>query len=159
MTGTGPSEAALRWRGATLVGKLARSPSPQIQPARVVEGLDESRVLDDNSSVTVEDQFDRVVERMIAFAGVTPPGSGSGFGSTALRYQGKIFAMLAHERLVVKLSEAQVAELVTDGDGDFFTAGKGKPLKQWFSVNPGSQLSWEKLAIDALHHLDDDGAT
>ncbi|MEP6481038.1 MAG: hypothetical protein ABJA94_03425 [Rhodoglobus sp.] len=107
--------------------------------------------------MTIDERFDEVVERMIEIGGVTPPGSGRGFGSTALRYRGKIFAMIAHQRLVVKLSEAQVSELVSAGHGDFFTAGKGRPLGQWFSLNPGSQLSWEQLAMDAFHCLDSNG--
>jgi hypothetical protein len=51
-----------------------------------------------------------------------------------LRVRGKIFSILAHEELVVKLSADGVAELVDGGTGSRFDAGKGRSMRKWASV-------------------------
>jgi hypothetical protein len=84
--------------------------------------------------------------------GVTPPPGGSGFGRGSLRYRGKIFAMLVRGRLVVKLPEARVAELITAGEGIAFDANKGTPMREWFSLDPGSGLDWLSAANEALDY-------
>ncbi|HMD45352.1 MAG TPA: hypothetical protein VKG43_04290 [Acidimicrobiales bacterium] len=101
---------------------------------------------------------DRFAELVDAFAGqpaVSAPGEGRGFGSAALRVQGKIFAMLAGGRLVVKLPEARVDELVGAGEGRRFDANKAKPMKEWLSVDPTSALPWPALAQEARAHVAD----
>src|SRR2546427_5711948 len=100
--------------------------------------------------MTPEDRFEDLVDELLATAGVTPPGPGGGFGSSALRFQNKIFAMLVRGRLVVKLPRARVDELVADGDGDRFDANKGTPMKEWLSLDPASPLPWCPLAREAL---------
>ena len=82
--------------------------------------------------------------------GVTPPAGGSGFGRGALRYRRKIFAMFVRGQLVVKLPAPRVDELVAGGHGDRFDANKGTPMKEWFSLDPGSALPWPPLAREAL---------
>ena len=49
------------------------------------------------------DRYADLIDELIPVAGVTPPAGGSGFGRSALKYRGKIFAMLVRGRLVVKL--------------------------------------------------------
>ena len=44
-----------------------------------------------------------LVMELAGEAGVTVPQGGSGFGRSALRFRGKIFAMLVRGRLVLKL--------------------------------------------------------
>jgi hypothetical protein len=100
--------------------------------------------------MTPEDRFDALVGELLGTAGVTPPGSSGGFGSTALRVQNKIFAMLVRGRLVVKLPKARVDALVAAGDGIRFDANKGTPMKEWLSLDPGSALAWLPLAHEAL---------
>ncbi|NEN05772.1 hypothetical protein G3T36_07790 [Diaminobutyricibacter tongyongensis] len=96
------------------------------------------------------DRFALLVEDFGSLEGVVPPGATVGFGSSALRFEGRIFAMLAHDRLVLKLPSSRVASLVADGEGDPFDAGKGRPLKEWLSLSPDSGLSWSELAHEAL---------
>jgi hypothetical protein len=91
-----------------------------------------------------------VVDGLIGSPGVTPPRGGSGFGRSALRWEGKIFAMLVRGRLVVKLPAARVDALTGDGDGVPFDANKGTPMKEWFSLDPASGLPWLPLAQEAL---------
>ena len=57
---------------------------------------------------------------------------GKGFGATGLKYDGKIFAMLAKGgRFVAKLPSARVDELVAAGKGDYFDPGHGRRMKEW----------------------------
>ena len=91
-----------------------------------------------------------LVDELIGLDGVTPPAGGSGFGRGSLRYRGKIFAMLVRGRLVVKLPEARVAELITAGEGAAFEANKGTPMREWFSLDPESVADWLSLASEAL---------
>jgi hypothetical protein len=100
--------------------------------------------------MTPGERFDELVAEFLDMPGVTAPGSGRGFGSSALRVEKKIFAMLAQERLVVKLPAARVDALLAAGEGVRFDANKGVPMKEWFSVDPDSALSWQDLASEAL---------
>ena len=83
-----------------------------------------------------EERFAGLVEELAAEPGVTPPGAagGRGFGASALKVGGSIFAMLVGGRLVVKLPAARVAVLVGDGSGGPFDAGKGRPMREWLAV-------------------------
>jgi hypothetical protein len=103
--------------------------------------------------VTPEDRFEDLIGEMLATDGVSPPSPGGGFGSSALRYQNKIFAMLVRGRLVVKLPRARVDELVAAGAGDRFDANKGTPMKEWLSLDPASPLPWSPLAREALEFV------
>lgn len=96
------------------------------------------------------ERFERLVDELVATPGVTPPGPGKGFGSSALRYDRKIFAMFVRDRLVVKLPKARVDALVASGDGDRFDANKGTPMKEWISLRPSSTVDWASLAREGL---------
>jgi len=61
-----------------------------------------------------EARFDALVDELLGTTGVTPPSPGKGFGSSAIRVQNKIFAMLVRGRLVVKLPKARVDSLVEE---------------------------------------------
>jgi TfoX/Sxy family transcriptional regulator of competence genes len=76
---------------------------------------------------------------------------GKGFGSTGqLKVGGHIFAMLVRGELVVKLPRERVDELVKSGDGRFFDAGKGKPMREWLALSPTSKKHWLALAKQAM---------
>ena len=96
------------------------------------------------------DRYADLIDELIPVAGVTPPAGGSGFGRSALKYRGKIFAMLVRGRLVVKLPARRVTELVAAGQGMPFDANKGTPMKEWFSLSPGAGQDWLPLAREAL---------
>ena len=97
-----------------------------------------------------EERFEDLVDELVGCAGVTPPRGGSGFGRSALRWEKKIIAMLVRGRLVVKLPAPRVDALVSAGDGVRFDANKGTPMKEWFSLDPESELAWLPLAREAL---------
>jgi TfoX/Sxy family transcriptional regulator of competence genes len=82
--------------------------------------------------------------------GEVRPSEKRGFGAAALTVEGHIFAMLPHDRLVVKLPTARVDELVAAGYGARFDANKGRPMKQWLAIDPAHEGDWDKLASEAL---------
>jgi len=74
---------------------------------------------------------------------------GKGFGSSALKLSGKIFAMLTSKgQFVVKLSRERVEELVGLSEGEYFEPGHGRLMKDWFLV-PASSTRWLELAREA----------
>ena len=95
-------------------------------------------------------RYDDLVDDLMGIDGVTPPSAGSGFGRSALRYRGKIFAMFVRGRLVLKLPAARVSALVGSGAGVHFDANKGAPMKEWLSLDPESDLDWLALATEGL---------
>ncbi len=95
-------------------------------------------------------QYEDLVDELTGIAGVTPPRGGGGFGRSALRYEGKIFAMLVRGRLVLKLPASRVTALVRSGNGVAFDANKGTPMREWLSLDPDSDLDWLSLATEAL---------
>jgi len=103
-----------------------------------------------SSVADVRDRYEDLVDELMGIDGVTPPHGGSGFGRGALRYQGKIFAMLVRGRLVVKLPADRVAALVGSGEGVAFDANKGTPMREWLSLDPASSLPWLPLTREAL---------
>jgi hypothetical protein len=94
-------------------------------------------------------RFEDLVTEFNDVEGVTPPSGGSGFGRSALRYRGRIFAMLVRGGLVVKLPADRVTSLVTAGQGAHFDANKGTAMREWLAVAPDSPLTWSELAAEA----------
>lgn len=75
------------------------------------------------------------------------------FGHSALKINGKIFAMVSSSgRFVIKLSKDRVDTLVALGAGQKFEAGKGRPMKEWIAMDPGSE-GWTDLAHEALRFV------
>jgi hypothetical protein len=95
-------------------------------------------------------RFEDLVTEFNDAEGVTPPRGGGGFGRSALRYRGKIFAMHVRGALVVKLPADRVAGLVAAGHGAHFDANKGTPMREWFAAAPDCSLTWSDLAAEAL---------
>jgi hypothetical protein len=105
---------------------------------------------DEAAAARLRDRYEDLVDGLVGVPGVTPPRGGGGFGRSALRYQGKIFAMLVRGRLVLKLPAGRVAALAAAGGGAHFDANKGTPMKEWLSLDPESGLDWPPLAREAL---------
>jgi TfoX N-terminal domain len=95
-----------------------------------------------------EHRFEELAARLVSEPDVT---EGTGFGSApGLRINGKIFAMLVKDELVVKLPKDRVDELVAAGAGTNFDPGHGRLMKEWASVPAESSEDWERLANEAL---------
>jgi hypothetical protein len=103
----------------------------------------------------VDEQWQAVVAAVRGTRGVTvvaPAADGARrFGSTSLRVNGKIFAMIAAKgRFVVKLPAARVDELVRTGDGEHFDRHGKRWMKEWVAMTPGTERQWAGLAGEAL---------
>jgi hypothetical protein len=95
--------------------------------------------------------FAELVADFSARPGVTVPGADGrrGFGSSALRINGAIFAMISRHELVLKLPGERVAELIGSAQGGPFTAGKRTPMRQWLVVDV-TVAPWRQLADEAF---------
>ncbi|HSL76703.1 MAG TPA: hypothetical protein VK867_07155 [Candidatus Limnocylindrales bacterium] len=71
------------------------------------------------------------------------------FGATSLKTDGKIFAMLVKDRLVVKLPAARVTALVESGAGERFDPGHGRIQKEWLAVAGDDPARWRELATES----------
>ncbi len=97
-----------------------------------------------------EDRFDTLVADLARIDGVSPPAGGRRFGAQAVRRDGRIFAMLTGGRLVVKLPRSRVDELVGQGSGVRFDAGRGTEMKEWFVLSEAAGPGWDELVREAL---------
>ncbi|WP_354638335.1 hypothetical protein [Kitasatospora camelliae] len=108
-------------------------------------------------AVAPEERYGRLVERFADLPGVAVPGDAPDregrFGAAALKVGGKIFAMLAQGRLVVKLPRTRVDALVDAGEGVRFDPGHGRLMREWLSLDPDSDLDWDELAQEALEFV------
>jgi hypothetical protein len=107
-------------------------------------------VTEESTGAGVDERFEDLVDELTGIDGITPPRGGSGFGRSAVRYHGKIVVMLVRGRVVLKLPARRVTELVAAGEGVHFDANKGRPMKEWLSLDPGSGTPWLPLAHEAL---------
>jgi hypothetical protein len=101
-----------------------------------------------------EERWERLVERMLAageatYGNVAGDGAKRGFGSTSLKTGGRMFAMLAHERLVVKLPAKRVDDLEASGVGRRFDPGHGRLQREWLHVSGDDFELWVELATEA----------
>jgi TfoX/Sxy family transcriptional regulator of competence genes len=95
-----------------------------------------------------------LVERMLADSAATygadgDAGARRAFGSTSLKTNGRIFAMLVHDRLVVKLPATRVLALVEAGAGRPFDPGHGRIQKEWLDVATDDPDRWHALATES----------
>jgi hypothetical protein len=95
-------------------------------------------------------RYENLIDSLVGQPGVTPPTRRSGFGRSAVKYNGKIFVMFVRGRLTLKLPAQRVSELAAGGHGVWFDANKGVPFAEWFSLEPDDELDWFDLATEAL---------
>jgi hypothetical protein len=99
------------------------------------------------SRARAEAAFEALVARHGA-AGHAPRGRG--FGSSALKVDGKIFASLSSgDRLLLKLPAARVDALIADGIGERFSTGPGRPKREWVTIPPTHSARWVALSDEA----------
>ena len=102
------------------------------------------------------DVFSRLAAHFASRAEADLPDSGGRrgrFGADALRVRGRIFALESHGQLVARLPEARARELILQGTGVPFTAGRGVPMRGWVALparDPGLQ---ERLAEEAFTYV------
>lgn len=102
-------------------------------------------------AVHPDGRFALLARAFAGHPGVTLPQDGPRrFGSTALKVDGSIFAMLTGGRLVVKLPRDRVDALVAAGTGRQFDGGKGRPMREWMAVATEDDDERLALAREAL---------
>ena len=98
---------------------------------------------------SIEARFTNLVRALAGEPGVEVGAARRGFGSGTLQVGGRIFAMISHGRLVLKLPRDRVADLIAAGTGTPFDAGKGKPLAEWLVLNDADDATLRDLAREA----------
>ncbi|MBI3587489.1 MAG: TfoX/Sxy family protein [Ignavibacteriales bacterium] len=94
--------------------------------------------------------FDSVIKAMEKVRGVIPTKM---FGSVGLKFNGKVFAMVVKEKLVVKLPKERVDALIAAGNGEYFDPGHGRLMKEWIAVEPSKKISWLELSKEAKEFI------
>ena len=103
-------------------------------------------------NLTDDPRFAPVVATVAGKRDVTRE-SRQGFGSGALKVNGKIFAMMTpHAQFVVKIPKARVDELVNQGVGERFEPGPGRIMKEWLALD-GHPERWTDLAKEAYQFV------
>ncbi|HET7467587.1 MAG TPA: hypothetical protein VFL29_13075 [Candidatus Dormibacteraeota bacterium] len=75
-------------------------------------------------------------------------GDGKGFGSGGLKVDGKLFALMdSRGRFVAKLPRQRVGELIENGRGDPWDAGRGRVMREWIALRPDGD--WVAVAREA----------
>lgn len=79
--------------------------------------------------------YEQLKERFVAYHDVElPDGSRRGFGADGMRVGGSIFAATYRDRLLLKLPERDVTELLTAGLGQPFCKPGQRPYREWVLV-------------------------
>jgi len=87
----------------------------------------------------MDELFDAVARRLLAEeAGLE---RGRIFQSDGLKVEGRLCAFVTRGNLVVKLPADRVAELIAGGDGRPFDANRGRPMKEWVSLQPSDEAA------------------
>ncbi len=82
-----------------------------------------------------------------------PGGRRGRFGDDALKVRGRIFALRSRGQLVFRLPETRVRQLVAQGVGVPFTAGRGVAMRGWLAVPTHDLELSERLAEEAFDHV------
>jgi len=99
--------------------------------------------------VSPNERYAALVKAFLRKPGVTQEGKG--FGSTSLKVNGRIFALLSsRDEFVVKLPRGRVDELIASGTGHRFDPGHGRLMKEWLAPRPSSSKNWMRLAEEAF---------
>lgn len=99
--------------------------------------------------MTPEERYAELVRAFLGRPEVSQEGRG--FGASALKVRGRIFAMLSSRRqFVVKLPRTRVEELIAVGQGVPFDTGRGRVMKEWLALDAESDADWLALAEEAL---------
>lgn len=101
------------------------------------------------SPTTPNDTDARFTPIIEAFRNSTGVSLARMFGSSGLKVNGKVFAMMVKGGLVVKLPKERVEDLVKAKLGEYFDPGHGRLMKEWVAVKPKAEGQWLKLAKEA----------
>jgi hypothetical protein len=92
------------------------------------------------------ERYEALAETLLGDPAISRPER-RGFARGGLMKDGKLFATLRGDELLLKLPAARVAALIASGQGAPFDANKGKPMNEW--VLAGMNAGWDALALEA----------
>ena len=99
-------------------------------------------------------RYARIVKALLKEEGVSVGAETKGFGSSALKVDGRIFAMVdAKGSLVVKLPRERVDALIESRAAVRFDPGHGRLMKEWAALEPSAQEKWPALAREAMRFV------
>lgn len=93
--------------------------------------------------------FDEIVEAQLSGTAVT---IGPAFAGEALQVDGKIFAFLRRDRLIVKLPAYRVDAIAAAGQGEHCETRPGHPMREWLAtplLATDDADRWRALADEA----------
>jgi hypothetical protein len=101
-----------------------------------------------------EDDFDHLASELTADPRVT---RSTMMGLPCLRWDGRFFASFDRRtgKLVVKLPEGRVDELISSGQAESF-APAGRRFREWASIEPARTARWSQLLDEALTFVSDE---
>jgi len=131
----------------------ARKPRPWSQARKSArEVMTAKKMTKQRDAAEVDARFAAVVKVFAKNRDVIRE-SKSGFGSGALKVNGKIFAMMSSKRkFVVKLPKGRVEKMVRTGEGERFDPGHGKVMKEWLVMCVGGE-DWGEPAQEAYQFV------
>jgi len=105
-------------------------------------------------AATPAERYATILKAFVGKRGVSAE-SGRGFGSSALKIDNRIFAMLASgDQFVVKLPRQRVDALVAAGEGVRFDPRRnGKVMKEWLVVPLRLDSKWLPFAQEAYEFV------
>ncbi|WP_214323891.1 hypothetical protein [Nonomuraea sediminis] len=92
---------------------------------------------------TTQELFDDLMQEYLIRPAVS---TGRMLHAEGLKVNGKFFAFVSQDRLILKLPAARVTALVTDGEAHIFTSGNRK-MREWVAIT--TQASWEPLLAES----------
>jgi hypothetical protein len=100
---------------------------------------------------SVKGLFDATVEHFVATEERVQVGKI--FHSEGLKTSEKYFAFTRRDELVVKLPQERVTQLIAEGTGWPFDAGKGRPMREWVVLRPADLASCTSHVAEALEFM------
>ncbi len=89
-------------------------------------------------------RWDDLTAELLAAPGVSLERA---FGRMSLMVGGKLFASVGHGGLLLKLPAGRVAELIANDDGQPFSTGGNRVMREWVVVTPAAD--WRRLAEES----------
>ena len=99
--------------------------------------------------ITPGEVYEELADEQLARPGVS---LGRALQNEVLKVNGKIFAFLNRDRLVVKLPRARAAAMIDVGEAVAFESG-GRPMKEWVAVGTVDRDHWRALMADARGYV------
>jgi len=93
-------------------------------------------------------RWDDLTAEYLAKPGVTLERA---FSRISLMVGGKLFASAGHGGLLIKVPAPRVSELIENGEGQPFSTGGNRVMREWVVVTPATD--WRALAAESMEFV------